>query len=101
MLKAIADENDLTKTTLQHIKSVLSAIFTHAKNEGGFDGVNPVQGARIPRNAREPGETFAYNLSEIRSILDALPLLPKAIVATASFAGLRHGELRALEWPDY
>ena len=101
MLKAIADENDLTKTTLQHIKSVLSAIFTHAKNEGAFDGVNPVQDARIPRNAREPGETFAYNLSEIRSILDALPLLPKAIVATASFAGLRHGELRALEWPDY
>ena len=101
MLKAIADEKDLTKTTLQHIKSVLSAIFTHAKNEGAFDGVNPVQDARIPRNAREPGETFAYNLSEIRSILDALPLLPKAIVATASFAGLRHGELRALEWPDY
>jgi len=28
-------------------------------------------------------------------------LLPKAIVATASFAELRHGELRALEWPDY
>lgn len=101
MLKAIADENDLTKTTLQHIKSVLSAIFTHAKNEGAFDGVNPVQDARIPRNAREPGETFAYNLREIRSILDALPLLPKAIVATASFAGLRHGELRALEWLDY
>ena len=31
MLKAIADENDLSKTTLQHIKSVLSAVFTHAK----------------------------------------------------------------------
>ena len=83
MLKAIADEKDLTKTTLQHIKSVLSGVFTHAKNEGAFDGVNPVQDARIPRNTREPGETFAYNLSEIRSILDALPLLPKAIVATA------------------
>ncbi len=101
LLKAIADENDLTKTTLQHIKSVLSGIFTHAKNEGAFDGVNPVQDARIPRNAREPGETFAYSLSEIWSILSILPLLPKAIVATASFGGLRHGELRALEWPDY
>jgi len=42
MLKAIAAEHDLCKTTLQHIKSVLSAIFTHAKNEGAFDGVNPV-----------------------------------------------------------
>ena len=54
MLKAIAEDNDLSKTTLQHIKSVLSGVFTHAKNEGAFDGVNPVQDARIPRSAREP-----------------------------------------------
>jgi len=101
MLRAIAEEHDLSKTTLQHIKSVLSGIFAHAKNEGAFDGVNPVQDARIPRNAREPGETFAYNLNQIRRILDVLPLLPKAVIATASFAGLRAGELRGLEWPDY
>jgi integrase len=101
MLRAIADENDLSKTTLQHIKSVLSGIFTHAKNEGAFDGANPVQGARIPSNAREPRETYAYNLSQICRILAALPLLPKAVVATASYAGLREGELRGLEWPDY
>lgn len=101
MLRAIAEEHDLSKTTLQHIKSVLSAVFSHAKNEGAFDGVNPVQDARIPRNAREPSETFAYNLTQIRRILDGLPLLPKAVVATASFAGLREGELRGLEWSDY
>jgi hypothetical protein len=41
MLKAIAEDNDLSKTTLQHIKSALSGVFTHAKNEGAFDGVNP------------------------------------------------------------
>ena len=57
MLQAIANENDLSKTTLQHFKAVLSGVFKHAKNEGAFDGVNPVQDARIPRNAREPGET--------------------------------------------
>jgi integrase len=28
-------------------------------------------------------------------------LLPKAVVATASLAGLREGELRGLEWPNY
>ncbi len=101
MLKAIADENDLSKTTLQHIKGVLSGIFTHAKNEGAFDGVNPVQDARIPSNAREPAETYAYNLAQIRRILEALPMLPKAVVATASYAGLREGELCGLEWTDY
>jgi len=101
MLQAIAAENDLSKTTLQHIKSVLSGVFTHAKNEGAFDGVNPVQGARIPSNAREPRDTYAYNLAQIRRILEFLPLLPKAVVATASYAGLREGELRGLAWPDY
>jgi integrase len=101
MLKAIANENDLSKTTLQHIKSVLSGIFTHAKNEGAFDGANPVQEARIPTNAREPAETYAYNLTQICRILEFLPLLPKAVVATAAYAGLREGELRGLEWTDY
>jgi integrase len=36
-----------------------------------------------------------------RSILNVLPLLPKAAIATASFAGLREGELRGLEWSDF
>lgn len=101
LLRAIAAECDLTKTTLQHIKAVLSGIFTHAKNEGAFDGSNPVQGTMIPGNAREPEETYAYNLVQILRILDVLPLFPKAVVATAAFAGLREGELRGLEWPDY
>ncbi len=101
LLRAIAAECDLTKTTLQHIKAVLSGIFTYAKNEGAFDGSNPVQGAMIPGIAREPEETFAYNLVQILRILEVLPLLPKAVVATAAFAGLREGELRGLEWPDY
>ena len=48
MLRAIARERDLTKNTLQHIKSVLSTIFTYAKNDGAFDGANPVDGVLIP-----------------------------------------------------
>ena len=101
MPKATASENDLTRTTLQHIKGVLSGIFTHAKNEGAFDGANPVRDVHIPSNAREPRETYAYNLNQICRVLESLPLLPKASVATAAFAGLREGELRGLEWTDY
>jgi integrase len=101
MLHAIAKEKDLTTTTLQHIKSVLSTIFTYARNEGAFDGANPVDGVLIPRHAREPGETHAYDLGQVLQILDLLPLLAKSLVATAAFAGLRQGELRGLEWTDY
>src|SRR5437899_9381547 len=101
MLRAVAKEKDLTKTTLQHIKSVLSTIFTFAKNDGAFDGANPVDGVLIPWDAREPGETHAYDLTQVLQILDRLPLIAKGLVATAAFAGLRLGELRGLEWTDY
>lgn len=101
MLRAIAKEKDLTKTTLQHIKSVLSTIFTYAKNDGAFDGANPVDGVLIPWDARESRETHAYDLGQVLQILDLLPLLAKSLVATAAFAGLRQGELRGLEWTDY
>jgi len=101
MLRAIAKGRDLTKTTLQHVKSVLSTIFTFAKNDGAFDGANPVDGVLIPWDAREPGETHAYDLTQVLQILDRLPLIAKGLVATAAFAGLRLGELRGLEWTDY
>jgi len=41
MLRAIAAQNDYSKNTLQHIKSVLSGIFTFAKNEGAFEARTP------------------------------------------------------------
>ncbi len=101
MLRAIAKKKDLTKTTLQHIKSVLSTVFVYAKNEGAFDGTNPVDRVLIPMLAREPGQTHAYDLDQVLQILNLLPLLAKTLVAIAAFAGLRQGELRGLDWTDY
>jgi integrase len=100
-LAAIARERDLSRNTLRRIKSVLSTIFIYAKNVGAFDGANPVTGAFIPKNARDPQETRAYDLAQVAQMLEVLPLLAKALVATAAFAGLRHGELRGLHWTDY
>jgi integrase len=57
---------------------VLSGVFSYAKNEGAYDGFNPVQGAMIPRKAREPEETYAFNMVQILRILQILPLFPKA-----------------------
>jgi integrase len=99
MLRAIAKKKDLTKTTL--IKSVLSTVFTYAKNEGAFDGTNPVDGVLVPMLAREPGQTHAYDLDQVLQILDLLPPLAKTLVAMAAFARLRQGELRGLDWTDY
>jgi integrase len=43
----------------------------------------------------------AYRLDQILSALDILPQPAKAIIAIASFAGLRKGELRSLRREDY
>lgn len=50
---------------------------------------------------REQHSKANSQLTQICRILEYLPLLPKAVVATAAYAGLRKGELRGLEWTDY
>jgi len=100
LLRAIVAQHDLSKATVQHVKTMLSAAFTYAKNEGLFDGVNPMYGVILPK-AREPKETYAYSLDEITRMLDVLPQPANAVVAVAAFTGLRKGEITGLEWEDY
>jgi integrase len=100
MLGSIAKKSSLNKTSLKHIKSLLSGIFTHARRIGALSSANPIQGVSIPK-ARGAGETFAYSIEEINRMLAALPEPAATVVATAAFAGLRYGELRGLNWRDY
>ncbi len=60
------------RRSLQHAKSLLSGIFTYAKNLGVLDGVNPVQGTIIPRKAKAPAETHASTPDEVVAILEVL-----------------------------
>lgn len=99
------------RRSLQHAKSLLSGIFTYAKNLGVLDGINPVQGTLIPRKAAAPGETHATTPEEALQILDLLgrakDLKPyqriqaQVAIGLAFFAGLRPGEVRGTRWEDY
>lgn len=100
MLRDIAANNDLTSMTLRHIKAFCSGLVEYARNEGLFDGANPVHGVIIPK-ARRSGETYAYNLEQILATIDALEGLAKAVVAVTAFAGLRSAEIRGLGWDNY
>jgi integrase len=91
----------LARNTLKHVKSVVSGVFTLAKQLGYFDGVNPVQDTRVNPAAAEPQETYAYDLEEINAILAQLSEPAATVFAVASFMGLRHGELQGLLWEDY
>jgi integrase len=92
---------ELSRNSLKHIKSVLSAIFKTAKQQGYFDGINPVQDTAISPSATEPEETYAYSLEEVNSILAHIPEPAATAFAVAAFTGLRIGEIEGLHWEDY
>jgi len=99
------------RSSLKHAKSLLSGIFTYAKNLGVLDGLNPVQGTIIPRKAAAPAETHASTRDEVLAILDILKrargleerqkLQAQTAIALMFFAGLRPGEARGAHWEGY
>ena len=91
----------LSRNTLKHIKSVISAIFTLAKQQDYFRGENPARDTATNPGAAEPKETYAYSLNEIESILAVLPEPAATAFAVAAYTGLRHGEIQGLQWEDY
>jgi len=99
------------RRSLQHAKSLLSGIFTYAKNLGVLDGVNPVQGTIIPRKATPPAETHASTPEEVMAILELLDrakdveprqrIQSQVAIGLVFFAGLRPGEARGARWEHY
>ena len=100
-LEEIAKEHGISKTTVKHVKNLLSGVFRHAAQQGYFDGANPVKLAEIPSFAPNGMETKAYSLEEIGAMLMVLSEPAATIVATAAYTGLRLGELRGLTWESY
>ena len=91
----------LSRNTLKHVKSVISGIFTLAKQQDYFQGENPARDSAVNPKAAEPQETYAYTLEEIQTILALLPEPAATAFAVAAFMGLRHGEIQGLLWENY
>jgi integrase len=91
----------LSRNTLKHVKSVVSGIFTLAKQQDYFQGENPARDSAINPKSAEPQETYAYMLEEIQTILALLPEPAATAFAVAAFMGLRHGEIQGLLWENY
>jgi integrase len=105
LLAEIYRQHEIGRTTLKHIKSFLGSVFTFAKNQGAFDGVNPIRDAMIPRKANAPEETHAATPDEVLATMEALNKAgqqkARAAVALMFFTGLRPGEARGVCWEDY
>jgi len=100
LLLDIARNEDLTRRTMSHIKSMLSGVFTYARRQGVLNTPNPMRDVTIPKG-KASSETHAYTLEEIMQMLAALPERVKPIVAAAAFTGARKGELRGFLWENY
>jgi integrase len=72
-------------------------IFRHAIKRG-IVAVNPCDGLELEKAAERDLEV--PDLADVAAMLDALPVDKRALWSTAAFAGLRHGELRALRCSD-
>ena len=97
LLDQIARESSLNKTSLKHIKHLLSGVYRFAMQQGVFERANPVTAACIP-DAPSANETHAYSLEEITRMAAVLPEPAATVVLTAAFSGLRRGEIRGMRW---
>jgi integrase len=101
MLAQIAAQSKLDRSSLRHCKAFLSGAFKQAKRLGILDGINPIMDVSIPHAPEAEQDTYAYSLSEIKSMLAMLAEPAHTVVLTAALTGLRHSELRGLTWENF
>jgi integrase len=89
----------ITPRTRNKILNVLHGVFSRAKKVWGLP-LNPA--ADIERHPdRQSGDIEVFSPEEVHALLRAAhDERDAAVYATAAFAGLRMGELRALRWRD-
>jgi integrase len=84
-------------STVRNVLMPLRVIYRRAVNRGEVS-VNPTAGLELPAVRGRRDRIAAPD--EAARLLDALPAEERALWATAMYAGLRRGELRALLWAD-
>jgi integrase len=98
VLDSIARDNpNLTRQTLFRYKSLLSAVFRHAVNQGHHFGPNPVSSAEVPAGQQSKIMPH-YLLDEVRQLLTLLPEPARTATAIAALSGIRRGEIEGLMW---
>jgi len=82
-------------STIRNSIKPLQAIYRRARSREGLP-VNPTHDLELP--APRPREVEIVAPEEAARLLAAVPAQDRALWATALYAGLRYGELRALRW---
>lgn len=82
-------------STIRNSIKPLQAIYRRARAREGL-AINPTRDLELPAPNAKEVEIVAPDVAA--QLLDVLPVEDRALWATALYAGLRYGELRALRW---
>ncbi|HKH65487.1 MAG TPA: site-specific integrase [Solirubrobacterales bacterium] len=82
-------------STIRNSIKPLQAIYRRARAREGLT-VNPTRDLELPAPSPKEVEIVAPEVAA--RLLDVMPVEDRALWATALYAGLRYGELRALRW---
>ena len=97
-LQALVDRwqaDDQAPATIRNSIKPLQAIYRRARSREGLT-LNPTRDLELP--APTPKEVEIVSPELAAQLLAAVPREDRAVWATALYAGLRYGELRALRW---
>jgi integrase len=88
-------EEGQAPSTIRNSLKPLQAIYRRARSREGVP-VNPTHDLELP--TPDPGEIEIVTPEIAARLVDTLPIGDRPTWATALYAGLRYGELRALRW---
>jgi integrase len=95
-LTAAALNRGYSPQTAKHIRNVVSAIFSHAKQEQCFQGDNPVRQVRMSAPVRK--EAHALTFAQAREVLGSMEYPEKEMMLMAIFTELNISEICGLQW---
>jgi len=95
-LLAAATEKGYSPLTVKHIRSVISAIFSYAKQELVFLGANPAGLAKVPEVPHQ--NTLALSLVQTEQVLRAMRYPEKEMTMLALLTDMNVSEICGLQW---
>jgi integrase len=82
--------------TVRHIRSVISALITHAMNERCLSGKNPVSGVPLPPIIRKRAHNL--NVIQVKSVLRLMQYPEREIALITIATGMSISEICGLQW---
>jgi len=88
--------SDYSVQTVKHVRTVVSAVFTHAKRLGWYTGENPATLVRLPEMVRK--EAHALSFDQAVATLRVLKSPAREMVLFAILTSMNIAEICGLQW---